>query len=130
MTRGLGKRECHCWTCSWRDKKALVVHRAVLLSSSHCKNVCLQAAPEGSGRRFKLGKMAIRTRWFDDQIEAALGMPVAGKPGAAVAAALVAHGLTCSAAVTASTEDKSTVWNQSLRIRRCILPLSVSLWRL
>ena len=25
--------------------------------------------------------MAIRTRWFDDQIEAALGMPVAGEGG-------------------------------------------------
>ncbi|KAL4447524.1 hypothetical protein ABPG75_004743 [Micractinium tetrahymenae] len=33
-------------------------------------------APEGSERRYKVGKMAIRTRWFDDQIEAALGMPV------------------------------------------------------
>ncbi len=43
------------------------------------KQSLLQAAPEGSGRRFKLGKMAIRTRWFDDQIEAALGMPVAGE---------------------------------------------------
>lgn len=35
-----------------------------------------QAAPEGSERKYKVGKMAIRTRWFDDQIEAALGMPV------------------------------------------------------
>lgn len=33
-------------------------------------------APQGSERKFKVGKMAIRTRWFDDQIEAALGMPV------------------------------------------------------
>ncbi|KAL4434648.1 hypothetical protein ABPG77_002771 [Micractinium sp. CCAP 211/92] len=33
-------------------------------------------APEGSERKYKVGKMAIRTRWFDDQIEAALGMPV------------------------------------------------------
>lgn len=37
-----------------------------------------QAAPEGSERKYKVGKMAIRTRWFDDQIEAALGMPVSG----------------------------------------------------
>lgn len=36
-------------------------------------------APEGSERTFKVGKMAIRTRWFDDQIEAALGMPVSGE---------------------------------------------------
>lgn len=79
MTRGFGERECHCLACSWLDQKVLAVHRAVLLSPYHCKNVHLQAAPEGSGRRFKLGKMAIRTRWFDDQIEAALGMPVAGK---------------------------------------------------
>lgn len=39
----------------------------------------MQAAPPGSERRYKVGKMAIRTRWFDDQIEAALGMPVTGK---------------------------------------------------
>ncbi len=38
-----------------------------------------QAAPEGSQRTFKVSKMAIRTRWFDDQIEAALGMPVSGQ---------------------------------------------------
>ena len=36
------------------------------------------AAPPGSERKFKVGKMAVRTRWFDDQIEAALGMPVSG----------------------------------------------------
>jgi hypothetical protein len=34
------------------------------------------AAPPGSERKFKVGKMAVRTRWFDDQIEAALGMPI------------------------------------------------------
>lgn len=38
-------------------------------------------APKGSERRFKLGKMAIRTRWVDDQIAATLGMPVAGEGG-------------------------------------------------
>ena len=36
------------------------------------------AAPPGSERKFKVGKMAVRTRWFNDQIEAALGMPVSG----------------------------------------------------
>lgn len=35
-------------------------------------------APKDSERQFKLGKMAIRTRWVDDQIAATLGMPVAG----------------------------------------------------
>jgi O-methyltransferase involved in polyketide biosynthesis len=34
-----------------------------------------QKAPEGSGRKYKIGMMAIRTKWFDDQLEAALGMP-------------------------------------------------------
>lgn len=43
-----------------------------------------QAAPAGSERHFKVGSMAIRTRWFDDQIEAALGMPVAGERWARV----------------------------------------------
>jgi hypothetical protein len=38
-----------------------------------------ESAPKGSGRMFKIGKMAIRTRWFDDQIQAALGMPVSGE---------------------------------------------------
>ena len=37
------------------------------------------AAPAGTERSYKVAKLAIRTRWFDDQIEAALGMPVAGR---------------------------------------------------
>lgn len=31
-------------------------------------------APPGSNRRFKVNMFAIRTRWFDDQLEASLGM--------------------------------------------------------
>jgi O-methyltransferase involved in polyketide biosynthesis len=42
-----------------------------------------QPAPAGGGRAFKVGAMAVRTRWFDDQLEACLGMPL----GAAAAAA-------------------------------------------
>lgn len=33
-------------------------------------------APEGSGRRFKINRIAIRTKWFDDQLRASLGVPV------------------------------------------------------
>ncbi|KAI3429344.1 hypothetical protein D9Q98_005439 [Chlorella vulgaris] len=51
-----------------------------------------ESAPKGSGRMFKIGKMAIRTRWFDDQIQAALGMPVsAGIPGPLRAATASEH---------------------------------------
>ena len=32
-------------------------------------------APQGSGRRYKVGRIAVRTRWFDDQLEECLGMP-------------------------------------------------------
>lgn len=32
-------------------------------------------APEGSGRQYKVGRIAVRTRWFDDQLEECLGMP-------------------------------------------------------
>lgn len=35
-----------------------------------------QPAPPGSGRKIKVNMMAIRTRWFDDALEAALGMPL------------------------------------------------------
>lgn len=35
-----------------------------------------QPAPAGSGRTTKVGPMAIRTKWFDDQLEASLGMPL------------------------------------------------------
>ena len=36
-----------------------------------------QPAPKHSGRKIKINMMAIRTRWFDDQLQASLGMPVA-----------------------------------------------------
>jgi O-methyltransferase involved in polyketide biosynthesis len=35
-----------------------------------------QPAPKDSGRKIKVNMMAIRTKWFDDQLEASLGMPV------------------------------------------------------
>lgn len=35
-----------------------------------------QPAPKGSGRKIKINLMAIRTKWFDDQLEASLGMPL------------------------------------------------------
>lgn len=35
-----------------------------------------QPAPATSGRKIKVNLMAIRTKWFDDQLEASLGMPL------------------------------------------------------
>ena len=35
-----------------------------------------QPAPKDSGRKIKINLMAIRTKWFDDQLEVSLGMPV------------------------------------------------------
>lgn len=35
-----------------------------------------QAAPKGSSRKNKINKMAIRTKWFDDQLLASLDMPL------------------------------------------------------
>lgn len=35
-----------------------------------------QPAPTDSGRKIKINMMAIRTKWFDDQLEVSLGMPV------------------------------------------------------
>lgn len=35
-----------------------------------------QKAPPHSSRKFKIGAMAIRTKWFDDQLQAALGLAV------------------------------------------------------
>ena len=32
-------------------------------------------APEGLGRTFMVSRLAVRTRWFDDQLEECLGMP-------------------------------------------------------
>lgn len=33
-------------------------------------------APQGSGRKNKVNMITIRTKWFDDQLEASLGMPL------------------------------------------------------
>lgn len=34
-----------------------------------------EKAPSGTGRTYKVGRIAVRTRWFDDQLEECLGMP-------------------------------------------------------
>jgi O-methyltransferase involved in polyketide biosynthesis len=43
-------------------------------------------APADSGRKIKVNAMAVRTRWFDDQVEAALGVPAPAPRGGGEAA--------------------------------------------
>lgn len=55
------------------DPLAAVLAGPKALADSRARQ---QPAPPASGRNFKINSMAIRTKWFDDQLEASLGMPI------------------------------------------------------
>jgi O-methyltransferase involved in polyketide biosynthesis len=55
------------------DPLASIMAGSKALKSARARQ---QPAPKDSGRKIKVNMMAIRTKWFDDQLEASLGMPV------------------------------------------------------
>lgn len=98
----------------------------VFLSTRCCTSM---PQPAAAADRLQVGKMAIRTRWFDDQIEAALGMPVSSerpalplsssfqqRPRVPACHALRANGLSVARVVTA---ELPTHPGARLRCPRC-----------